>query len=123
MPSTSTSPEVASTSPSMISIVVVLPAPFGPSSPKHSPASTVRSSPRTASTGGLPSYVLNRLLQRIAPVIPKIIPNRPRLESPQLPPLLMTSSLFHNFEKLMGNRYVHHPPGPRRRNCKTRDLS
>ena len=37
MPSTSTSPLVAGSSPSRISIVVVLPAPLGPSRPKHSP--------------------------------------------------------------------------------------
>ena len=36
-PSTSTSPESGSVRPSQISIVVVLPAPFGPSRPKHSP--------------------------------------------------------------------------------------
>ena len=36
-PSTSTSPASGSVSPSQISIVVVLPAPFGPSRPKHSP--------------------------------------------------------------------------------------
>ena len=37
-PSTCTSPESGSVRPSQISIVVVLPAPFGPSRPKHSPA-------------------------------------------------------------------------------------
>jgi hypothetical protein len=37
-------------SPSQISIVVVFPAPFGPSSPKHSPALTSRSRPSTAFT-------------------------------------------------------------------------
>ena len=43
----------AASRPSRISMVVVLPAPFGPSRPKHSPVSMVRSRPRTAST--LPS--------------------------------------------------------------------
>ena len=33
-----------------ILIVVVLPAPFGPSRPKSSPRSTVNETPRTAST-------------------------------------------------------------------------
>ena len=37
-------------SPSRISMVVVLPAPFGPSRPKHSPRSTSRSRPSTAIT-------------------------------------------------------------------------
>jgi len=36
-PSTSTLPPVGAVKPSRISTVVVLPAPFGPSSPKHSP--------------------------------------------------------------------------------------
>ena len=49
-PSTSTSPESGSVSPSQISIVVVLPAPFGPSRPKHSPARTSSSMPSTATT-------------------------------------------------------------------------
>jgi len=35
-------------------IVVLLPAPFGPSSPNSSPRSTARSMPLTASTGVLP---------------------------------------------------------------------
>ena len=39
-------------SPSSISTVVVLPAPLGPSSPKHSPGHTSRSRPSTASTSG-----------------------------------------------------------------------
>ncbi len=46
-------PEVGSSKPSRISMVVVFPAPFGPSRPKHSPVSISRFSPRTAST--LPS--------------------------------------------------------------------
>ena len=37
MPRISTSPDVGASSPSRISMVVVLPAPFGPSNPKHSP--------------------------------------------------------------------------------------
>ena len=36
--------------PSQISIVVVLPAPFGPRRPKHSPVRTSRSRPSTATT-------------------------------------------------------------------------
>src|SRR5260370_38389066 len=43
--------------------VVLLPAPFGPSSPKNSPASTANEIPRTASTGGVrrrPGYVFTR---------------------------------------------------------------
>ena len=35
----------------MISMVVVFPAPLGPSRPKHSPRSITRSRPRMASTG------------------------------------------------------------------------
>src|SRR6185312_10164530 len=65
-PRISISPEVASRSPSAISSVVVLPAPLGPSRPKHSPRSTSRSRPRTASTGGLPGNVLVKLRQRMA---------------------------------------------------------
>src|SRR5262245_4441678 len=65
-PRTSTSPDVASRIPSMISMVVVLPAPFGPSRPKHSPVRTSRSRPRTASTGGRPGYVFTRFRQRMA---------------------------------------------------------
>ena len=42
-------PEVGFSNPSRISIVVVLPAPLGPSRPKHSPARISKSSPRTAS--------------------------------------------------------------------------
>src|SRR5947207_3029882 len=44
-------------SPSQISIVVVLPAPLGPSSPKHSPARTSRSRSSTATTS---LYALRR---------------------------------------------------------------
>ena len=49
-PSTSTSPASAASRPSRISIVVVLPAPLGPSRPKHSPGRTSRSRPSTAVT-------------------------------------------------------------------------
>ena len=49
-PSTSTSPESAAVSPSQISMVVVLPAPLGPSRPKHSPGRTSSSRPSTATT-------------------------------------------------------------------------
>src|SRR5688572_25730954 len=56
-PSTSTSPESRRVRPSQISIVVVLPAPLGPKRPKHSPASTVRSRPFTATTSW---YALRR---------------------------------------------------------------
>src|SRR5689334_3688428 len=49
-PSTSTSPASGARRPSRISIVVVFPAPFGPSNPKHSPRRTVRSRPFTAVT-------------------------------------------------------------------------
>ena len=55
MPRISISPAVGSSRPSSISMVVVLPAPLGPSTPKHSPFSTAKSMPRTASTGGLPA--------------------------------------------------------------------
>ena len=44
-------------------IVVLLPAPFGPSRPKNSPRSTAKDTPRTASTGGdfrVPGYVFTR---------------------------------------------------------------
>ena len=58
VPRISTSPEVGSSSPSRISTVVVLPAPFGPSRPKHSPALDLeieavdgRRRPRNASRG------------------------------------------------------------------------
>ena len=47
-PLTKASPESASRSPSMISIVVVLPAPFGPSIPNTSPGLTVNDIPSTA---------------------------------------------------------------------------
>src|SRR5579859_7674374 len=47
-PSTLTSPALRGRYPSRISTVVVLPAPFGPSSAKHSPRATSRSSDSTA---------------------------------------------------------------------------
>src|SRR6185503_12031377 len=43
--------------------VVLLPAPFGPSNPKNSPASTSNATPRTASTAGVlraAGYVFTR---------------------------------------------------------------
>ena len=49
VPSTETSPAVRGRYPSRISIVVVLPAPFVPRRPKHSPSSTSKSIPHTAS--------------------------------------------------------------------------
>ena len=54
-PSSSTVPSSGTVSPSQISMVVVFPAPFGPSSPKHSPRATSRSSPSTACTSAKPS--------------------------------------------------------------------
>jgi hypothetical protein len=44
------SPTVGVTTPTSIPIVVDLPAPFGPTNPWMLPASTVRSTPRTAFT-------------------------------------------------------------------------
>src|SRR4051812_27944825 len=64
-PSTSTSPESGSRRPSKISTVVVLPAPFGPSMPKHSPRRTSRSRPATATVS---PYRLTRLRHRSAGV-------------------------------------------------------
>src|SRR5450755_3477094 len=49
-PATRAVPDVALASVQRILIVVVLPAPFGPRKPKVSPAATVKSIPRTAST-------------------------------------------------------------------------
>jgi hypothetical protein len=49
-PNSSTTPWSAVVRPSQISIVVVLPAPFGPSRPKHSPGTISRSMPSTATT-------------------------------------------------------------------------
>src|SRR2546425_12503295 len=49
-PATKTSPRSACRSPSKISHVVVLPAPFGPTRPKTSPAPTVKEMPSTART-------------------------------------------------------------------------
>ena len=43
-----------------IRIEVVLPAPFGPRKPTSSPSDTLRSMPRTASTGGFPRTVNER---------------------------------------------------------------
>src|SRR5258706_28864 len=57
MPSNSTVPASGESSCSQIWMVVVLPAPFGPRSPKHSPARTSRSSPSTATTS---LYALRR---------------------------------------------------------------
>jgi hypothetical protein len=42
-------------------IVVVFPAPFGPSRPYNSPGATCRSIPSTAITAGLPGYTLRKL--------------------------------------------------------------
>ena len=50
LPSTVTSPPSGSRRPSMISSVVVLPAPFGPRIPKNSPCSTANVTPSTAAT-------------------------------------------------------------------------
>ena len=47
-PSTWTRPESGTLKPSKISTVVALPAPFGPSIPRHSPRHTSRSRPATA---------------------------------------------------------------------------
>ena len=49
-PSTLTLPAVTSVRPSIIRMVVVLPAPFGPSRPKISPRPTVNEMPSTAAT-------------------------------------------------------------------------
>ena len=49
-PATRAVPEVIESSVVSMRIVVDLPAPFGPRKPKISPASTRRSTPRTAST-------------------------------------------------------------------------
>src|SRR5580658_6759423 len=65
IPSNSTSPESGSVRPSQISMVVVLPAPLGPSRPKHSPVRTSRSRPSTATTS---LNVLRRLRTRSAAV-------------------------------------------------------
>src|SRR5688500_12925367 len=62
-PSTSTVPLSGVNRPSRISIDVVLPAPFGPSNPKHSPRRTSRSRPATAVTA---PYLLTRPRQRTA---------------------------------------------------------
>ncbi len=48
MPRTVASPVSGSRSPSMISSVVVLPAPFGPRMPKNSPGATSKLTPSTA---------------------------------------------------------------------------
>ena len=56
-------PAVGRTSVLMQPSVVLLPAPFGPSRPKNSPAWTAKDTPRTASTGGVlrvPAYVFRR---------------------------------------------------------------
>ncbi len=62
-PSTVMRPAVGRTSVLMQPSVVLLPAPFGPSRPKNSPAWTANDTPRTASTGGVlrvPAYVFRR---------------------------------------------------------------
>src|SRR3954454_1671119 len=46
---------------SMISMLVVLPAPFGPRRPKQMPSGTASDTPLTAVTGVAPGYVLTRL--------------------------------------------------------------
>jgi hypothetical protein len=63
MPSTLTSPASRLRYPSRISTIVVLPAPLGPSRPKTSPLSTLKSTPRTASTA---PYALRSPLTVIA---------------------------------------------------------
>src|SRR5215813_4697568 len=50
MPQIAARPAVGATRPQSIRNSVVLPAPFGPTIPRISPASTVRLTPRTAST-------------------------------------------------------------------------
>src|SRR5262249_33104117 len=91
-PRTSTSPEVGSSKPSRISIVVVLPAPLGPRRPKHSPVRTSRSRPLTASTGPVRlRYCLCKSLQRMATVITflldclaEVIESQQRVPCPRL---------------------------------------
>ena len=51
MPTTRATPAVSRTRVVSTPIVVVLPAPFGPRSPKTSPRSTVKETPSTAFTG------------------------------------------------------------------------
>src|SRR5882672_8932118 len=62
IPRISTSPRSGAVSPSRISMVVVFPAPLGPSRPKHSRALTVRSSSAIATT---PAYRLVSPTQRM----------------------------------------------------------
>ena len=50
MPSTSSSPEVTGETHVIMRMVLVLPAPFGPSRPKHSPSATEKSMPSTATS-------------------------------------------------------------------------
>src|SRR6185369_6774463 len=69
-PSMRTRPEVGLSSPAMIRIVVVLPAPFGPRKPWISPGATSRLTPSTAVK---PPYFLTRLSTRII-----ALPRRPR---------------------------------------------
>src|SRR3974377_1330958 len=56
-PQTETRPPSGTRSPSMISIVLVFPAPLGPSRPNTSPSATEKLRPRTASTS---PYLLTR---------------------------------------------------------------
>src|SRR5436189_4586674 len=58
-PATSTSPRSGVTSAAIIDTVVVLPAPFGPSSPTSCPAATLNETSSTARSG---PYVLRRFL-------------------------------------------------------------
>src|SRR5215472_1786255 len=74
MPSIAASPELGRTRVVRIPIVVVLPAPLGPSKPKNSPRATSNEMPATATTGAdcWPRFGLNtfcRALTEMAAVI------------------------------------------------------
>src|SRR5436309_2181913 len=75
-PLISTRPAVGLSSPAMIRIVVVLPAPFGPRKPWISPGATSRLTPSTAVKA---PYFLTRFSTRII-----TLPRRPRPAAPAL---------------------------------------
>ena len=63
-----TVPAIGLRRPSIISSVVVLPAPLGPSSPKNSPGATVKVTPSTARTS---PYVMTSPSARISIPTPR----------------------------------------------------
>src|SRR5580693_3386951 len=81
-PSTRIDPDVGRTRPSSIRKAVVLPAPFGPSSPNVSPAAIDRSRPSTAVTAEPNRFTSPRVCTTSSAVTTPPAPHRTAAEAP-----------------------------------------